>query len=63
VIVGRAGTVLLVLAVVAGSLVDQSLLLNYFETGSIEQTLDAGDGFIAVPPAVARDVGPGDVTV
>jgi signal peptidase len=59
----RVGTVLLVLAVVAGSLAGQPLLLSYVETGSMEPTLDAGDGFVAVPPAVAGDVGPGDVVV
>lgn len=53
---------LLVLLVV-GQLVGQPVLLSYVQTGSMEPTLGAGDGFIAVPAAVSGPVETGDVVV
>ncbi|MHC3437561.1 signal peptidase I [Natrialbaceae archaeon A-gly3] len=61
------GLGLLVIVVVAllflGQLLGQPILLGYVATGSMEPTMDAGDGFIAIPSAVAGDVGEGDVVV
>jgi len=54
-----------VLAVVVALLVGQFLgtpiLLGYVETGSMEPALAPGDGFVAVPSAIAGDPKPGDV--
>lgn len=59
------GIEVVVLAVVVALLVGQFLgtpmLLGYVETGSMEPTLDPGDGFIAVPSAIAGDPEPGAV--
>ena len=59
----RVGAVLVVLAVVAGSVLGQPLLLSYVETGSMAPTLEAGDGFVALPPALVGEVERGDVVV
>ena len=63
----KRGLGVLVIVVVAllflGQLLGQPILLGYVATGSMEPTMDAGDGFIAVPSAVAGDVGEGDVVV
>jgi signal peptidase len=62
-----AGTVLtglLLLAVVAmmaGQLAGQPVLLSYVETGSMEPTMEPGDGFIAIPPFLAGPPEVGDV--
>ncbi len=58
---------LLAVAVVLSLLVGQALGtpvgLSYVETGSMEPTLDPGDGFVAVPPELAGPVEEGDVVV
>ena len=41
----------------------QPFLLSYVETDSMEPTLEPGDGFVAVPAAVAGEPKPGDVVV
>jgi len=59
-------TVLLVAALVAlalGQFLGQPILLGYVETGSMEPTLDAGDGFLAVPSGLTGEVEEGDVVV
>jgi signal peptidase len=61
-----AKTLTVVLVVVATSLVlgavlGQPVLLSYVETGSMEPTLEPGDGFVAIPAAVAGPVEEGDV--
>lgn len=53
--------VLAVLSVVIGSALGQPVLLGFVESGSMQPTLDAGDGFIAVPPALAGPISTGDV--
>ncbi|MFC7131936.1 MULTISPECIES: signal peptidase I [Salinibaculum] len=50
-----------VLSLLLGSLLGQPILLSYVETGSMEPTMNPGDGFVAVPSAIAGDVEPGDV--
>ncbi|WP_255170671.1 S26 family signal peptidase [Natrononativus amylolyticus] len=65
-ILERAGAVVLavvVLSLLLGQLFGQPILLGYVATGSMEPTMDAGDGFVAVPSAVAGEVGTGDVVV
>lgn len=56
------GLVLLgVVAIAVGQLVGQPFLLGFVETGSMRPTLDPGDGFVAVPPALVGGVDAGDV--
>ncbi|MFB6103924.1 MAG: S26 family signal peptidase [Halobacteriaceae archaeon] len=57
------GGILLVaiVAVVVGQLLGQPFLLGFVETGSMRPTLDPGDGFVAVPPALVGGVEAGDV--
>ena len=58
---GQALVVLAVVALLAGQFLGQPVLLGYVETGSMAPTLDPGDGFIAVPAALAGPVDDGDV--
>jgi signal peptidase len=48
------------LAMIAGAILGQPILLGYVETGSMEPTLSPGDGFVAVPSALT-DIEQGDV--
>lgn len=50
-----------VLALVVGQVLGQPLLLSFVTTGSMEPTLEPGDGFVAIPPELAGDIGEGDV--
>jgi signal peptidase len=65
---GTVGTALkllgavVVLSLVVGQVLGQPVLLSYVETGSMEPTLEPGDGFVAVPTA-DDDVEEGDVVV
>ena len=54
---------LAIVALIAGQALGQPVLLGFVETGSMQPTLDAGDGFVAVPSAVAGSPEPGDVVV
>ncbi|WP_293029867.1 S26 family signal peptidase [Natronococcus sp.] len=61
---GVAGLVVLAVALlVVGQVFGQPILLSYVATGSMEPTMDAGDGFVAVPNAVAGSPSEGDVVV
>jgi signal peptidase len=63
---GQAIEVVLLLCVVAiitGAALGQPILLGYVETGSMEPTLAAGDGFVAVPATLAGQIEEGDVVV
>lgn len=51
------------LALLVGALLGQPVLLAYVETGSMEPTIDAGDGFVAVPAQLTGEPEPGDVVV
>lgn len=55
--------VLVVASLLLGQVLGTPVLLGYVETGSMEPTLEPGDGFVAVPAAVADDVDEGDVIV
>jgi len=65
---GTVGTALkllgavVVLSLVVGQVLGQPVLLSYVETGSMEPTLEPGDGFVAVPTA-GDDIEEGDVVV
>jgi len=55
-IAGQVGTVVLVavlVSLVIGQALGQPVLLAYVESGSMEPTIDEGDGFVAIPSVVA----------
>jgi signal peptidase len=53
--------VLLAVALVVGQLLGQPVLVSYVRTGSMEPTIDAGDGFVPLPTAVVGPPETGDV--
>ena len=55
--------VLALVALIAGAALGQPVLLGFVETGSMEPTLEPGDGFVAIPSPVAGDIEEGDVIV
>lgn len=52
-----------VITLLLGQVLGQPILLSFVETGSMEPTLEVGDGFVAIPAAIAGDVSVGDVVV
>jgi len=52
-----------VAALLAGQALGQPILLSYVETGSMEPTMEAGDGFVAIPTELAGEIEEGDVVV
>ena len=46
---------------VLGAVLGQPVLFSYVETGSMQPTLEPGDGFVAIPAAVAGPIEEGDV--
>ncbi|ARS90301.1 signal peptidase I [Natrarchaeobaculum aegyptiacum] len=50
-------------ALLAGNILGVPILLSYVESGSMEPTIETGDGFVAIPTADARSVETGDVVV
>lgn len=50
-----------ILALVVGQVTGTPMLLGYVETGSMAPTMEPGDGFIAVPAAIAGGTDNGDV--
>lgn len=57
----EVAVLLFLVAMVAGQVLGHPVLLGYVETGSMKPTLEPGDGFVAIPAAVAGDVESGDV--
>jgi signal peptidase len=55
--------VVVLVALVAGQLLGQPILLSYVTTDSMEPTIDPGEGFVALPPELAGGVDEGDVVV
>lgn len=53
--------ILVVAALVIGQFLGSPVLLGYVETGSMAPTLQPGDGFVAVPSALAGPIEVGDV--
>ena len=57
-------TALVVVAsLVLGFVLGQPVALSYVDSGSMEPTIDEGDGFIAIPSPIAGSVEEGDVVV
>lgn len=54
---------LFVFSMAVGAFLGQPVGAAYVETGSMEPAISTGDGFIAVPPAIAGPVQEGDVVV
>lgn len=52
---------LAVLSVLVGQVLGQPVLLAFVETGSMDPTLEPGDGFVAIPSAVSGPIEEGDV--
>jgi len=59
----EVAAVVVIVAVVAGQLLGQPVLLGYVTSGSMTPALSAGDGFVAIPDAVAGEIEEGDVIV
>jgi len=59
----QAAVVIAIIALIVGQLLGQPLLLSYVTTGSMEPTMNPGDGFVALPPELAGSLEPGDVIV
>lgn len=57
----QAAVLLIVLSLIVGQYLGQPLLLSFVETGSMQPTLDPGDGFIAIPAPIAGGFETGDV--
>jgi len=55
--------VVVIVAMVAGQVLGQPVLLGYVTSDSMEPTLQPGDGFVAIPAAVSGPVETGDVVV
>ncbi len=53
--------VVLAVALVVGQLLGQPVLVSYVRTGSMEPTIDAGDGFVPLPTTVVGPPEMGDV--
>ncbi len=60
---GQAVVLVTLGALVVGQLLGQPILLGFVETGSMEPTIDTGDGFVAIPSELTDDPEPGDVIV
>jgi len=56
-------TVLMTLALLAGPLLGQPVLLSFVTSGSMEPTIETGEGFVVIPEVLAGDVERGDVIV
>jgi signal peptidase len=55
--------VAVLVSLIVGAALGQPILLSFVETGSMEPTMEPGDGFVAIPSPVAGDVEEGDVVV
>ena len=59
----EAVAVVVVVSLVVGQIVGTPILLSFVETGSMEPTIDTGDGFVAIPAALTDEPEAGDVVV
>ncbi|WP_136718160.1 S26 family signal peptidase [Halorientalis salina] len=59
----EAVAVVFVVAMIAGQILGQPVLLGYVTTDSMEPALEPGDGFVAIPAAVSGPIEQGDVVV
>lgn len=59
----EAVVVVLVVSLLLGQVLGYPVLISFVETDSMAPTIEAGDGFIAVPAGLAGPIEPGDVVV
>lgn len=59
----EVAAVLLIVAMLAGQVLGQPVLLGYVTSASMEPTLNPGDGFVAIPAAIAGPAAEDDVVV
>ena len=59
----EAVAVVVVVSLVVGQIAGTPILLSFVETGSMEPTIDTGDGFVAIPAALTDEPEAGDVVV
>lgn len=52
-----------VVVLLLGQLLGQPLLLSFVSSGSMEPTMETGDGFITIPTALSGDISQGDIIV
>lgn len=55
--------VVVVLALVAGQVLGQPVLLSFVTSGSMSPTIEEGDGFVAIPDQLTGNIEEGDVVV
>jgi len=55
--------IVVILALVAGQLLGQPVLLSYVETESMSPTMEPGDGFVPIPTQIAGPIEEDDVVV
>ncbi len=60
---GRLVCITLLLTLIGGHILGIPVLFSYVETGSMEPTMNAGDGFVAIPTIGTDSVDEGDVVV
>ncbi|ARS91470.1 signal peptidase I [Natrarchaeobaculum aegyptiacum] len=60
---GHLALAIVLVSLVAGQVLGYPILLGYVTSDSMEPTINAGDGFVAIPEPLAGDVGVGDVVV
>ncbi|MFC6756384.1 MULTISPECIES: signal peptidase I [Haloarcula] len=62
-LLGEAAIVVFLAAMVLGQVLGQPVLLGFVTSGSMEPTIETGEGFVAIPADVAGPVEEGDVVV
>ena len=60
---GEIIAIVVVVSLLVGQVLGYPVLLGFVETGSMEPTLNPGDGFIAVPTAVSGEIQENDVII
>ena len=62
-LLGEAALVVFLVSMVLGQVLGQPVLLGFVTSGSMEPTIETGEGFVAIPAGVAGPVEEGDVVV
>ncbi|WP_324663592.1 signal peptidase I [Haloarcula sediminis] len=62
-LLGEAALVVFLVSMVLGQVLGQPVLLGFVTSGSMEPTIETGEGFVAIPADIAGPVEEGDVVV
>ncbi|WP_262175027.1 signal peptidase I [Haloarcula laminariae] len=62
-LLGEAALVVFLVSMVLGQVLGQPVLLGFVTSGSMEPTIETGEGFVAIPAEIAGPVEEGDVVV